>query len=275
MKNCHVCGAENADYARFCTRCGSPLEETVSARTEEDSDLFGPPAEAAPPAPSPSHSDLFTGPRADGPNVSPDPTPLPLSETEAAPRKAEAPSKNAEESLDEASFAVENVTRITPQLFLKFYKWMKTLGIVFCILGALALVLYIVSFFTYDEYGNPAPDDSALLAACVLIACGVMLIIVRAVYTKNAKITENTRQIVRFGERAVHIFDFEGDRPFSQAHILYERITRVRQTKEFLILYLGNVAYIMDRGGFTAGSEAELKNLLTYKCPPGTVGMKN
>lgn len=167
MKNCHVCGAENADYARFCTRCGSPLEETVSARTEEDSDLFGHPPKRRPlrlPPPIPIYLQV---PRR-RPNVSATAT-LPLSETEAAPRKAEAPSKNAKESLDEASFAVENITRITPQLFLKFYKWMKILGIVFCILGALALVLYIVSFFTYDEYGNPAPDDSALLAACVLI----------------------------------------------------------------------------------------------------------
>lgn len=208
------------------------------------------------------------------PNVSATAT-LPLSETEAAPRKAEAPSKNAKESLDEASFAVENITRITPQLFLKFYKWMKILGIVFCILGALALVLYIVSFFTYDEYGNPAPDDSALLAACVLIACGVMLIIVRAVYTKNAKITENTRQIVRFGERAIHIFDFEGDRPFSQAHILYERITRVRPdegvfdtlSRERRLYHGPRRLYGRKRSGAEKSSDVQM--------PARTVGMKN
>lgn len=268
MKKCTSCGSANMDSARFCTVCGKPLGQISSPDdTVSGSDIPSAPSDLSAKAeqtdPETANgndtSDLFqSAEETNSPSTSYG------SYFKAAPERTPMQTQRPEQTLEELPVFAENKTRITKELLLRFYKNLKICGIFLCAVGAVAFLLYIVLLFRTPEEENTY--DVFLFGGAILIGVGVFFLVLRTItVNKNQASQKNALIIYRFDERAVHSYEFVGSVLYGESHIVYENFTQVLWLPDSVCLYMGQVIWILDRDGFTAGTEEQLRTQLLNK----------
>ena len=164
----------------------------------------------------------------------------------------------------------ENDTPMNKQTLKQLYKRLKILGIIFMIFGAACLGLYMLESLTQS-----GEDDYFLLAGCVILGCGVALIWLQNVYVnKNKFITENTRVVYRFYENNFYSYTFDGDKKKEAADLSYSNIAKVKQIGEFIYLFLGANALVLNVKNFTVGTREILIAHLKKQCGEKAVKIK-
>lgn len=273
MKKCTSCGSANPDSARFCTVCGKPLgqisspDDTVSGSDipSAPSDL---PAKAEQTDPETANgndtSDLFqSAEETNSPNTSYG------SCFKAAPERTPLQTQRPEQTLEELLVFAENKTRITKELLLRFYKNLKICGIGLCVIGAIACIAHI--FLSARSPANEENYEALLFSGAILVGIGVFSLVLRTItVNKNQAAQNNALLIYRFDERAVHCYEFVGSVLYEETHIVYEKFTQVLWQNNSICLYMGQAIWILDRDGFTAGTEEQLRTqLLNKRIPEG------
>lgn len=275
MKKCTSCGSANPDSARFCTVCGKPLgQSSAPDGALSGSDIPSAPsglsAETAQTDPETANesvtSDLFqSAEETNSPNASYE------SYFKAVPESNPLPTQRPEQTqtLEELPVFAENKTRITKEFLLRFYKNLKICGIFLCAVGAVAFLLYIVLLFRTPKEENTY--DVFLFGGAILIGVGVFFLVLRTItVNKNQAAQNNALMVYRFDERAAHGYEFVGSVLYGESHIVYEKFTQVLWQKNYISLYMGQVVWILDRDGFTAGAEEQLRTqLLNKRIPEG------
>lgn len=275
MKKCTSCGSANMDSARFCTVCGKPLGQSSApdgALSGSDippapSDLSAETAQTDPETANESiTSDLFqSAEETNSPNASYG------SYFKAAPERTPMQTQRPEQTqtLEELPVFAENKTRITKELLLRFYKNLKICGIGLCIVG-------IFTFLTYIFFTNRSPDykenyEILRIGSIVVVGIGAFFLVLRTItVNKNQAAQNNALMIYRFDERAVHGYEFVGSVLYGESHIVYEKFTQVLWRPDSVCLYMGQVVWILDRDGFTVGTEEQLRTqLLNKRIPEG------
>lgn len=268
MKKCTSCGSANPDSARFCTVCGKPLGQSSApdgALSVDDipsapSDLSAK-AEQTDPETSNGNvtSDLFqSAEETNSPNTSYG------SYFKAAPERTPLQTQRPEQTLEELPVFAENKTRITKELLLRFYKNLKICGIGLCIVG-------IFTFLTYIFFTNRSPDykenyEILRIGSIVVVGIGAFFLVLRTItVNKNQAAQNNALLIYRFDEKAVHGYEFVGSVLYGESHIVYEKFTQILWQKNYISLYMGQAIWILDRDGFTAGTEEQLRTQLLNK----------
>ena len=164
----------------------------------------------------------------------------------------------------------ENDTPMNKETLKRLYKRFKSLGIFFLIFGAACLGLYII-----ERISQSAEDDYFLFAGCVILGCGVAFLWLHNVYVnKNKFITENTHVVYRFYEDNFYTYTFDGDKKKEASDLSYSNISKVRQIGEFIYLYLGANALVLDANFFTVGTKQVLVEHLKKQCGPLNVKIK-
>lgn len=273
MKKCTSCGSANMDSARFCTVCGKPLEQISSTDIAlSGSDIPSAPSDLSAKAeqtdPETSNgnvtSDLFqSAEETNSPNTSYG------SYFKAAPERTPLQTQRPEQTLEELPVFAENKTRITKELLLRFYKNLKICGIGLCIVG-------IFTFLTYIFFTNRSPDykenyEILRIGSIVVVGIGAFFLVLRTIIVNKNQASQNNALIIyRFDERAVHSYEFVGSVLYGESHIVYENFTQVLWHPDSVCLYMGQVVWILDRDGFTAGTEEQLRTqLLNKRIPEG------
>lgn len=231
MKHCSNCNAENADYARFCTSCGHEFD---ISRTPDS--ITG---SAAPTA--------YTFRKPVEPTVPPVVTPTirPIGDEEPL------------------SILIENDTPFNRQTLKDFYGRLKTSGIFILISASIMLLSGILLSILFN-------GDSYLYFVCagIFAFLGVFFIIYQNKLIKNTKmVDESTHILFRFDENGFCAMTFNGTTQTEYSRITYDKITNVRDYKQYLLFRFGAVVLILNKQTFTVGSEMELKALLSRKCP--------
>lgn len=268
MKKCTSCGSANIDSARFCTVCGKPLGQISSPDdTISGSDIPSAPSDLSAKAeqtdPETANgndtSDLFqSAEETNSPNTSYG------SYFKAAPERTPLQTQRPEQTLEELPVFAENKTRITKELLLRFYKNLKICGIGLCIVG-------IFTFLTYIFFTNRSPDykenyEILRIGSIVVVGIGAFFLVLRTIIVNKNQASQNNALIIyRFDERAVHCYEFVGSVLYEETHIVYEKFTQLLWQNNSICLYMGQAIWILDRDGFTAGTEEQLRTQLLNK----------
>ncbi len=275
MKQCIFCGSANPDSARFCTVCGKPLgQSSAPDGALSGSDIPSAPsglsAETAQTDPETANesvtSDLFqSAEETNSPNASygsyfkavPESNPLPTQRPEQT------------QTLEELPVFAENKTRITKEFLLRFYKNLKICGIGLCVIGAIACIAHI--FLSARSPENKENYEILLSCGAILVAIGAFFLVLRTItVNKNQAAQNNALMVYRFDERAAHGYEFVGSVLYGESHIVYEKFTQVLWRPDSVCLYMGQAIWILDRDGFTVGTEEQLRTqLLNKRIPEG------
>lgn len=258
MKFCPYCRAENPDEAKFCAECGRKFAENAFfAETAEPNDKS-----IVSEAPQTDNGSVISvSPQSDG-SVFPETSGTPVfSENTEQGANGRAPQNQAP--------VVENRTLFNRSVLRNFYKNIRIFGICAAIFGALLILINVIAPFSDDG------DRILLFCGIILVACGVALFVSQSTFIKKNKlITDSTYQIYRFGNEYVEVSSFDGNEQIDITRIRYEKITKVRKTKSHFLFYLGVVVWLVDRCGFTVGTEEEFIALLSARCKPKTIRFK-
>lgn len=162
---------------------------------------------------------------------------------------------------------IENDTPFTKQTLKNFYKNNKISAIV-CLIASVFILICGILELIWER------DPFFFIIACVFLICSFSLFWAYNKLTKDSRFSENTHQLYRFDERGMAAIFYEGTQKTGDIYIPYDKFTKVKKQKNFIVVFFGNSAYIIDTGTFTKGTEYDLKQLLLSKCPPDTVKLK-
>ena len=162
----------------------------------------------------------------------------------------------------------ENTCVDTQEEYYQLFSWLapkyvRIASVVFCVIGAIALLAYATGDLTY------------LLSGIWLILSGVYLLLSgringKAYYNKKVKVYGETLppKTYHFFETHFRVFDVDSD-----ATIDYSRIKKVGFLKDCIAIMVepAGVVYTMSNNSFTKGTLSEFKQFLRVKCPNLTI----
>lgn len=163
---------------------------------------------------------------------------------------------------DGKTVLIENRTALSKQIISNFYRPNLYFGFAFISVGVIGIVLSVF-----------LPQLSKIWWYVIMGFVAVIGALFLTIYFQNKKnelFDENKSQTYSFDEDALTARYYDGDREVSSGTIPYSFISKVIFGKDMIAIYYqkNGLVYIVDRHGFTKGSDEELRRLLKERCLP-------
>ena len=161
-----------------------------------------------------------------------------------------------------ASLVAENTTPMNKSVLKQLYKRTKFLGWLCLGLGIFLFVLAVLGIIV--ETG----DQSYLLFIGIVdTVCGaVLLYLEHASVAKNKVVTDDMYIVYKFFDQDFCVLTFDGSVKKEETHLSYKNVNKVRKIDNYIFLYLGANALVVNLNTFLVGTKEDFVAHLKTRC---------
>lgn len=156
----------------------------------------------------------------------------------------------------------ENDTPMNKNVLKFLFRRTKFLGWLCLGLGLFLLILAVVGIVL------EAGDQKYLLFISIIdIVCGVVLIYLENVSVKKNKVvTDDMHVLYKFYQDSFCVLTFDGNVKKEESNLTYKNVSKVRKVDNYIYLYLGTNALVVNLNNFTVGTKEDFVIHLRKNC---------
>ena len=160
------------------------------------------------------------------------------------------------------SLIAENTTPMNKNVLKQLYRRTKFLGWLCLSLGIFLFILAVLGIILETS------DQSFLLFVGIVdTVCGaVLLYLERASVAKNKVVTDDMHIVYKFYDQDFCALTFDGSIKKEETHLSYKNVSKVRKVDNYIFLYLGANALVINLNTFSVGTKEDFVVHLKARC---------